>query len=180
MTKKDFFRVIIKLMGLYFIISIVFSTLPSNIIFGLQSIPDVDIVSILWIVGVTVITIGIFVFLLYKTDKLIQWLKLDKGFDEDRIIFQNFSTQNILKLAIVIIGGLLVINNIPIFLSYLFFAFKSEFGSDYNSHFYKFGSMNDYVKLITSFLSIIIGYLLLRYFNRISRLLNSKENNLKS
>jgi len=56
-------------------------------------------------------------FLIYKPDKIIDWLKLDKGFDDDRIDFQNFNNTNILKLAVIVIGGIMLIKNIPAFLS---------------------------------------------------------------
>lgn len=112
MTKKDFFRLIIKIFGLYSVISIIFSVFPSNMGFAISQI---DLISIVWLIGSLILIILLFMFLIYKPDKIISWLKLDKGFDDDRIDFQNFNNTNILKLAVIVIGGIMLIKNIPAF-----------------------------------------------------------------
>jgi len=172
MTKQDFFRLLIKILGLYFIISILFSVIPSNISFV---IGQIDIIGILWLILTILVVILLFMFLIYKPDKIIVWLKLDKGFDEDRIEFQNFNNTNILKLALIVIGGILLIKNIPAFLSYTLFAFKSSIGNELNNNMIKFGNLKDYINWGISFLNIIIGYLLIRNYNYFSRLLTDKN-----
>jgi hypothetical protein len=171
MTKKDFFRLIIKIFGLYFVITIVFSVLPNNLFFV---IGEIDLTGIVWLIASMFVLIFLFMFLIYKPDKVIQWLRLDNGFDEDRIDFQNFNISNILKLAIIIIGGIMLIKNIPIFLSNTLFAFKSSAGNDINGNVIKYGSLRDYINWGTSFLNIIIGYLVLTNYNFISRILKEK------
>jgi hypothetical protein len=96
MTKKDLFRLIIKMFGLYSVISIVFSVLPSN---ACLVISQMDFVGIIWVVFSLSVIILLFAFLIYKPDTIIRWLKLDEGFDEDKIEFQNF---NIIKLAVIL------------------------------------------------------------------------------
>ncbi|HYX08032.1 MAG TPA: hypothetical protein VE912_14980 [Bacteroidales bacterium] len=118
MTTKDFFRLIIKIFGLYLIITTLFSAIPGNI--STVFFMHLGLTGIIWVITIVTIILLLFIFLIYKADTIISWLKLDKGFDNDEIHFQNFNTENILKLAVIVIGGLLILRNIPEFLSHTF------------------------------------------------------------
>ena len=96
MTKKDFFRIIIKVFGLYFLVTFLFSVLPSNIAFVLI---DLGWFEIIWLLAVVLIFALLFILLILKPDKIIGWLKLEKGFDEKRIQFEKFNSENIIKLS---------------------------------------------------------------------------------
>jgi len=99
MTKKDLFRLIIKIFGLYFVISSLFSIIPFNIEFlttQIYSNAPFDYANGIWMIVNIAWIILLFVLLIYKPDIILKWLKLDKGFDDDRIDFQNFNTVNIL------------------------------------------------------------------------------------
>ena len=178
MTKKDLFRLIIKIFGLYFVISTMLSTLPFYIetltsLFDLNDHTDYSIY--IWMIFNMLFLVFLFVFLIYKTDLIIKWLKLNKGFDEDRIDFQNFNIANILKLAVIVIGGLLLIHNIPIFLSNSWFAFKASVGSNINNDTtLQFGSLRDYINLGIAFINIVIGYFLVTNYNFVSKILKEK------
>ena len=102
MTKKDFFRIIIKLFGLYWLISSFFS-MGQIAYFATTS--NSNWFGLIYSVVVLFVLIFLFFALIFKADTIIDKLKLDKGFDEDRIEFQNFNVENILILAIVIIGS---------------------------------------------------------------------------
>jgi hypothetical protein len=173
MTKKDLFRLIIKIFGLYSIITTIFSALPSNISWV---ITQIDLTGIIWLIGTVIVIILLFMFLVYKPDKIIGWLKLDRGFDNDTIEFQNFNSENILKLAVIVIGGILLLKNIPAFLSHTLFAFKSSVQTNFESNrIIKYGELKDYIYWLTSFLNIVIGYLMLTNYNYISRILKKKN-----
>ena len=173
MTKKDLFRLIIKIFGLYSIITTIFSALPSNISWVIMQI---DLAGIIWMIGTVVIIVLLFMFLVYKPDKIIGWLKLDRGFDKDSVEFQNFNSENILKLAVIVIGGILLLKNIPAFLSHTLFAFKSSVQTDFESNrIIKYGEQKDYIYWLTSFLNIVIRYLILTNYNYISRILKKKN-----
>lgn len=179
MTKKDLFRLIIKIFGLYFVISTPFSILPM-IIESLTSQFDsnvpFDYVGLIWLMVNMACIILLFVFLIYKPDIIVKWLKLDRGFDDDRIDFQNFNTANILKLAVIVIGGLLLIHNIPTFLCKTWFAFKSSVGSNFNNdNAIHFGGLRDYLNWGISFINIVIGYLLVTNYTFVSKLLKEKN-----
>lgn len=165
MTKKDFFRTLIKVFALYSLITSLFSVLPSNISFALY---EFDIASIIYLLVIISVVTLMFLILIRNTDLIIKWLKLDQGFDDEVIQFEKFNSKNILKLAAIIIGGLLLIDNIPSFITQLYLAFKSQIARV---------EVNREVKLNLSirFFNIILGYFLLVNFERVSMLLKGKD-----
>lgn len=176
MTKRDFFILLIKVFGLYWIISVLFSVLPNNIYFVTHNL---DLKGIIWLIATVLITLGLFFLLLAKADKVSNFLKLEKGFDENRIDFGGLKSLDIIKFAVLIIGGFLFIENIPSFLSHTLFAFKSSLPKGFdqayeNKNLIKYNHFEDYVRWINSGLNLLIGYLLITNFKRISTYLNKK------
>ena len=165
MTKKDFFILIIKLFGLFSVVTSLFSILPSNISFAMMNI---DALSILWIVVVIVVVVGLFLVLIFKADKIVRLLKLDKGFDDDKIEIGSLRATDIIKLGTFIIGGLLILDNIPAFLSHLLFAFKRDIiGLEYNTQ--------DKFNWAVSGLNLVIGFLLLTNYNFVAKKLKTDK-----
>ena len=178
MTKKDLFILIIKVFGLYSLINALFSVLPNNIAFVIQYI---DSIGVIWIFSTVVIVIGLFYFLIIKSEKISNILKLENGFDDERIDFGNLKSIDILKLAVLIIGGFLFIENLPVFLSNTLFAFKSSIPTGFdtayeNQGILKYQRIEDYVHWITGGLKILIGYLLMSNYKKIGHYLNNKLN----
>jgi hypothetical protein len=131
-----------------------------------------DMFSIVWMIAATSIVVGLFVFLVLKTDKVVKFLRLDKGFDEDRIELGNLNSSDIIKIGSFIIGGLLIIENIPSFLSHLIFSYKKELiGIENNPE--------DNFYWLVSGLNLIIGYLLLTKYNFIAKHLNPEKKEKK-
>ena len=167
MTKRDFFIIIIKLFGLLSVVTSIFSVIPSNILFALM---DIDLFSVIWITVAMVIVIGLFVLLIFKSDKVVKLLKLDKGFDDERIEIGNLNTNSIVKLAVIIIGGFLILDNIPAFLSHTLYAFKGDIVGIYYDTMDKFNwAVNG--------INLVLGFLLLTNYNTVSKILRIKENN---
>lgn len=159
MTKRDFFILIIKVFGLFSVVTSLFSGLPSNISFA---ITEIDALSILWIVMAIVIVVGLFVALIFKADKVVQLLKLDKGFDDEKIEIGNLKPTDIIRIGTFIIGGLLILDNIPAFLSHSLFAFKRNVvGLEYNSQ--------EKFHWAVSGLNLIIGFLLLTNYDFVAK-----------
>ncbi|MBA3900606.1 MAG: hypothetical protein H0X62_10415 [Bacteroidetes bacterium] len=165
MTKTDFFRILIKVFGLYSLIVAVFTIFPAQLSFVLM---DIGILAIILILGILAFIVFIFLFLIRKPDLIIKWLKLDKGFDNDEIDFKYLETSSIIKISALIIGGILLLDNIPIFLSNSYFAFKTDIARQGLSD-------QQYITWGTSFINIIIGYLLLANFEKINRWFKRKE-----
>ena len=70
--------------------------------------------------------VAVFALLILGADKIISWLKLDKGYDDDKFEIYQFNVELILILAMVLIGGMLILDNIPIFINQAYMAFKSQ------------------------------------------------------
>lgn len=165
MTKKDFFRIIIKLFGLYFLIKIVFGTIANHISFAMYS---PNLAGFLWLIGASIVTVALYVLLIRKVDLLIKWLKLDEGFDDEQIIFSKLNAENLLTLGMIIIGGLLFINNIGAFLANTLMAFKSNLPGINSTSLIKFTDARQYINWIIEAINIVIGFLLLTNSKRIS------------
>ncbi|MDY7396062.1 hypothetical protein UMM65_12485 [Aureibaculum sp. 2210JD6-5] len=106
-------------------------------------------------------------------------MKLENGFDEERIDFSGLKSIVIIKLAVLIIGGFLFLENIPSFLSYTLFAFKSSIPQGFdqayeNQGILKYKSIEDYVNWGSSAFNLLIGYLMIANFKKISLYLNKK------
>lgn len=165
MTKRDLFILLIKLFGLFSLITSLFAFLPNNISFAMMQI---DLFSIVWIIVAIAVVVGLFVVLIFKADKVVRLLKLDQGFDEDRIELGNLKANDIVKLGAFIIGGFLIIDNIPTFLSHSLFAFKSDLiGFEY--------SIREKFNWAVCGLNLIIGFLLLTNYDFVAKLLKLKK-----
>ncbi len=165
MTKRDFFILLIKVFGLFSVVTSLFSVLPGNISLAMM---DIDVFSMVWIVIAIVVVVGLFVALIFKADKVVRLLKLDKGFDDERIDLGNLKATDIVKTGTFIIGGLLILDNLPTFLSHSLFAFKGDIiGLEYNSH--------DKFYWAVSGLNLIIGFLLLTNYEFIAKKLKTER-----
>jgi len=167
MTKRDFFILLIKVFGLYSAVTAIFGVLPSNVMFGMNGVISIE--TYIWTVAVFFIVAGLFWLLTFKADKLVDLLKLHKGFSDERIEFGDIKSENIIKIGVFIIGGLLMINSIPRLLSQIFWAFKGEvIGQEFTAR--------DKFNIGVSGLNVLLGYLLFTNSDRVARMLNKKNN----
>jgi len=172
MTKRDFFRTIIKIFGLYSAILTIFSFIPQNIGYVITQFEPIIMI---WVLGAITLTVLLMILLIFKADKVIDILKLDKGFDSEEIHFESFNSENLLKLSSIIIGGILCIENFPDFLSHCFYAFKDKVEvKGLNHDIFEYGGI-DYFNWAVSGLSILVGYLLLTNYKQVSKWLVRKN-----
>ena len=167
MTKRDFFRLIIKLFGLYSMILTLFTFLPSNISNVLIYKEEIWLVFI--ILGSILLAIALFLILLFKTDFIIDKLGLDKGFDDDKIILGEFKNEQIFKFAIILIGGFLILDYFPNVLFEMINIFKTKSSS--NSIY---GYEVDYFNFIVGIINIMIGLIFITNYKHISSFLDKK------
>lgn len=118
-----------------------------------------------------IVVVGLFVFLVFKSDRVVDLLKLDKGFDDEKIELGNLASLDIVKIGTFIIGGLLIIENIPDFLSHTLFAFKGSIVG-------KVRGEEDNFLWAVSGINILLGFLLITNYSFVARLLKTtnKEN----
>ena len=154
MLINTFWKIIIKIIGLWLLFSCI-SIIPqffSTLSFTNGSLDFQSLLAIwLMLFGAVVLYILIIRLFLFKAEWIVDKLKLEKNFNEERINLE-IKSSTILTIAIVVIGGLTIIESLPNFCSGLFnFLQQKMLFKDYpDSHW-----------LVFHFLKIIIGYLLL-------------------
>lgn len=174
MTKKDFFRILIKLFALNSLLLSVFTYLPQN--FRYVGFGNDNSIFIL-ISGIVLLIVALFIVIVWKTDSIIHFLKLDRGFDDDRIDFKNFNPKNLIKFALIFIGGFLVIDYLPMFLQNTYLGFKIEVSSTPIQESDLLGTMREFNKFdwISSGLNLLLGFILLTNYSKISSWLDDKK-----
>ena len=169
MTKRDFFIMIIKVFGLYWVVNLLFR-LPSNFAYVIMDKPTPF--TVFWLLLSTFFGIGLFVLLISNAGNIVRLLKLEKRFDDDRIEFGNLKASDIVKIGTFIIGGLLLLDSIPVFLKYLLVAFDKEIASQVTeSNIY---NPLDKFYLIISSVKIVLGYLLLKNYDFMANRFDNK------
>jgi len=171
MTKKDFFRVIIKLFGLYWLINTIFSL---SQVFYFATNWDSGATGLLFSGFTLFFAVFVFVLLILGADKIISWLKLDKGFDDDKFEIYQFNVELILILAMVLIGGMLILDNIPVFINQAYMAIKLHASPSGDIM-----ALNGYstYHLAVSFTKVVLGYLLITNYNVVRKLLLKIDQN---
>ncbi|MGQ7947567.1 hypothetical protein [Flavobacterium sp. WC2509] len=171
MLIKTFWKILIKIIGLWILfgcISLIpqfFSTLSFT-----DGLLDVKNLIPIWLMLFGSILAYAFVIrlFLFKTDWIIEKLKLEKNFTEERIDIKISSTE-ILTISIIIIGGLIIVESLPLFFSRLidFFQQKSQLKEYHETSW-----------LVYYFFKLIIGYLLVTNGKNIAKYLakNITEN----
>lgn len=172
MLLRDLFRLILKLLGLYALIIGLFTFLPKAF-----SISEFELSAFIWIFVVSAIMIGFFIFIVFKSDMIIDLLELDQGFEEKTISFGSVDKLTLIKLGIILAGGFLVIEKLPEFIYQTFHLMKNE---PEPSSWQKFVGRNKPaispgVTLAISGLQIITGGLLLFFRNKLSTVLSSSK-----
>lgn len=167
MTKRDFFRLIIKVFGLYSLILSLFTFLPQNIS-NVFLYSDEIMIRIVIIVSLFLI-LTLFYVLLFKTDYIIDKLELEKGFDNDTIILGDLKSEQILKLAILLIGGFLIVDYFPNFIFEMVNIFKTK-----ASNYPIYGTEINYFNFYLSMVNVVLELLFITNYKAISNFLNKK------
>jgi|GEM_PF-3274174 len=169
MSKRDLFRIIIRIYAVYSMILGILYVVPqnlSNIAFERQTgiggfAIYALILSLLFIIGFTML-------LNRKADTIIQWFKLDKGYDNDEVQLAQFNTEFIFTMASVIIGGFLIIDYLPMLLLQTYNAFRLT---------QQYGNLSDEFKTewVLSGIRIFVGYLLIKFAPKMHLLVSEKK-----
>ena len=161
MSIKDLFIIIIKLLGLYFLITNLFSDLAISVGYFLL---EGDLGLFLGSLPRVIVTAGLWAGLILYANRLVEILKPHEGFEKDTVDFNGHGSEFVVKVGCFVIGGLLLINNLPLFIQEVSIAFQSE-SSESN------GNMN----WVGSAINLVIGVLLIRNHNQISKLLVNSQ-----
>ena len=174
MTKRDFFRIVIRIFALYLLLLVVFNFIPSNLSYASYGF---DFTVILWILGSSILMVLLFLLLLRKSDLVIDVLKLDNGFDDGRIELGSLNSLQIANLALIFIGGFLFLDHIPEFLQFCYLAFKKEVSNNGLGILEGSGidGYMDYFRWSVSGINIILGYLIITNYLKIAKWITKKS-----
>jgi hypothetical protein len=174
MTKKDFFRVIIKLFGLYLLISSIYYFFYQ--IITTYSIINIENDEIYWIVGAFLLILVFFISLLFFTDMYIDLFKLDKGFDDQQIILGDFDLEKLVQFSLLLTGLIMITNNLPQLINETLLAFKHRVSHN-NIEIKEYYRQVSNFRWVSSGLYIIIGYILINNFASIGKFFIKKKKN---
>lgn len=165
MTKFDLFRIIIRIIAVYYLIISLFTGIPQAISL-LLSYMEFDFAGIAFTLGIILLVIFIFYMLMMRTDKIVKLLKLDKGYDDNFVELGKPSIELVFKSAIVIIGIILIVKNLAPFLTQVANIIRLEFNEELNpviniKHFQN--------NLIINTINVIVGLLLISNYSRLTR-----------
>lgn len=165
MTKKEFWTILIKVFGLYALMNLIFFHFINDIWYLFFNTSTFNIISL---VAKTVLPIFLFIALFSNVDNVIRLLKLDKESNQTKIEFGNITASDIVRIAVFIIGGLLVIENTPSFINNAIVAFSDkELGDGFlqpTSYSWSVCATN-----------IVIGCLLMMYKDSIAKFFVKKK-----
>ena len=175
MTIRTLFTIILKILGIFFIKNFL-ETLPqllSLLNFMNDFAGNQKLIIGLSEFSLMLLILGLISYLLlFKTDLIIDKLKLDKGFGEE-FIQLNIHRTTILSIAILIMGGLLIINELGNFCRQLFLYYQEV---KLNKQNYLSKNPNISYSII-SFVKIILGLLLIIYQKQIVHFIEWRRKN---
>jgi len=90
---------------------------------------DFDMFMALYIIIALSAYIGFVVLLIRHADLVVKALRLDKGFEEERMDISDINMRKIISLAIIIVGGILVVTNFSTLLVTICSFFASMVGT---------------------------------------------------
>lgn len=154
MKIKTFWSILLKILGIYIVLESIsiFPQFFSSVYYIFQNDSSNNTIEILIY---SCIILGLYVFILwlfvYQTSWLIDKLKLEKGFEEEQINL-NAKGATLLNIGIIVIGGLMLVDSLPIFCKSMFEFFQQK------------SLLRDYPNtgwIIAYFSKALIGYLLM-------------------
>lgn len=172
MTKSDLFKVSIKLIAIYCFINFLFIYFFNSVV-SLCFTPFVDsnIANTLILVLITflyvVIFFGLFLFLVKKTDYIVNRFKLDKGYDDDLVRLDKIEAIQILEVGIIIVGLASCISPMPNLLYNLFLKIKNSVSPD----MFYVANNYDWQYLVKDTLHLLLGVLLVSNYKAVARFL---------
>jgi hypothetical protein len=173
MTKKDLFKIILKLYGLYSVLELIVQIPNISYMIYYDSYNEINWLFLL----VPAVSLMVVYILLFKPVLLIQLFKLDHGFDNNDTN-NSMNGQDISKIAMVIIAVFMIVSNLGSFLSQIVFSFKSSVSTNSLNNLLEVYNPNpvNYNAMLSSGLNLLFGFLLLTNYTRLSKWIDRINN----
>jgi len=170
MSVRNFWTIFLKILGIWLVINGItpltqFISAVSYLSFNEKE----NFLVFLYIAVLFILIIAIYYFIfrffVFKTSWLIDKLKLENGFDEGNIEL-TINGSSIIKIATIVIGGLIFINSFPLFCKEIFnyFQQKRMFSDNYSSSW-----------IILHFVKTVLGYLLMTNSTFVVRFIEKQD-----
>lgn len=155
MSVRNFWTVFLKMLGVWLVVG-GFTTLTQFIsAFSFLANGNGNWWSATYLIGLLLLTIAVYIFVLwlfvFKTSWLIDTLKLEQGFAEEKIEFK-IQTSSILTIATIVIGGLVLVDSFPLFCRQVFYFIQQK------NQFMEYPSFD---LIVLHFVKSLVGYLLM-------------------
>ncbi len=150
----------IKLFGLYQFLLLIFTFLPSNLQLLFNDFFSIG--SIISIILITLFILAVYYVFVKNPDLIINFFKLDRGFDKNEITVSNLNSDTILQIGMVLIGGFLIVDNLGYFISSFITYFKISYMKE------NFESLKNFEALILGGVNLISGFCLIIYRKQIA------------
>ena len=126
MTKRDFFTVAIRLIGVFLLFNLLIATFTNIVATApmLNSIYSLSGIALFLVFGAGIFAYAIVLSMIFAAPKLSDVLRLDRGFDSDSIDTTSLDARALLEAGIFLLGGWLFFYNLPISLSLIFDAVR--------------------------------------------------------
>jgi hypothetical protein len=171
MTPRSLFTIILKCLGVFFIKDFLL-LIPQLLTVFLYFMDSEMILRGIWVFLATVVQLAIyflvFYFLIFKTDRVIDKLHLEKGFSEENFAF-NVHRAAVLTVIIIITGILIIVNAVPTLCKQLF-LYIQELQMSLHS-----GA--DITKVLAPAAQLIIGLILIGSHRQIVNFIERKRRN---
>lgn len=155
MTPRSLFNIILKIVGL-FILKDIIDAIVQIVLSVVELMQSFD-GSGLWTLLISILVFALYYlvahYLIFKTDFLIDKFKLDKNFTEENFPL-NIHRSTVLSIAIIIIGGLLIADNVPLLCRVCYAYFRERSLSD------TFSNKPDLSYIIMYAAKILVGLIL--------------------
>jgi hypothetical protein len=164
MTPRTFWIIFLKIIGLWLLFSSL-SQIPQFISSIFYSGPfggnEMFYVSLFSLLIFAIIIFLVLRFLIFRPNIIIDKLSLDKGFEEERFEI-NLHRSSVLSIAIVVIGGIMLVDSLPELLRqiYIYFQAQSSYGFP--------GEKSPAGWIIFYFIKVFIAYYLITNYTLIT------------
>ena len=129
MKVSTFWLILLKIIGFFLLLQGVNVMLYSFTTISFINPWENGTNEIVWVTLSIILTIVVYLSILwlfvFKTSWLIDKLRLDKGFEEEKIEI-NTQLSNILSIAIIVIGGIMLIESLPQLCKQIFTFFQTK------------------------------------------------------
>ena len=128
MTPRSLFNIILKVIGIFFIRNILITAadiIPAVTEINKEEFQDFGILNLVILLLEFFVNLLLTYILLFKTNWVIDKLKLDQGFQQETLSV-NFDSLTILRVAIILLGGLILVDSIPALIQEIIYFIENK------------------------------------------------------